>query len=174
MKGLPNCLVWHNKPPQEEVPSTSRFVSTWAQICTNSVEILFNAPLCAYPSRPSCPPRPILFLLISAIILSIATIIDTGFNVFDLKSRDFGGFNAGFNVFNVEIDNEFNLENSGLINNEYGSLWPQTQTPHSTAPPNDTVFYFNPTGAGLREFNVYGEWTYSHNQKIQTSHTTCI
>ena len=141
MKGLPNCLVWHNKPPQEEVPATSRYVSTWAQICPNSVEILFNcqnAPLCAYPSRPSCPPRTILFLLISAIVLSIATIIDA---VFELESRNFGDFNAGFNVFN--------LENSGPLSS-------QTQTPHSTAPPNDTVFYFNPTGAGLREFNVYG------------------
>ena len=74
MKGLPNCLVWCDKPAQEEVAVHQRFVSTWSQIWPNSVEISLNcsnstAPLCA-----SSQPRPhstIFILCISAIVLAI-------------------------------------------------------------------------------------------------------
>ena len=131
--------------------TSKRFVSTWPHIWSKSVEIFFNchnasAPLCACsPPRPSCPPRPILILLFSVIVLAIATIIDA---VFELESRDFCDFNAGFNVFNNEINNECELENSG-------PSWPQTLT-HPTAPPNDTLFNFNSIGAGLHEFNDIG------------------
>ena len=92
------------------------------------------------PNAPLCACSPILFLLISAIVLPIATIIDA---VFALKSRGFAGVEDYFNVFN----NEFNLEKSDLINNEYGPLWPQTQTHTQTG---------HPSGAGLREFNDLG------------------
>ena len=118
---------------------SKRFVSTWPHIWSKSVEIFFNCHNASRPSHmyhPSRPRRPILFLLISAIVLAIATIINA---VFELKSRDFGCFN--------EINSEYELEKSGLTNDP---LWPQTQTQTQAI---DTAFDFNSTGAGLREFN---------------------
>ena len=105
----------------------------------------------SHSHHPSRPPRPILFLLFPAIVLAIATTTD---GVFGLKSRDFGDFNAGFNVFNNEINNEFELENSGLSNDEYGPLCHHTSD--ITSPPNDTGFNLCPTGVGLREFHDLG------------------
>ena len=101
----------------------------------------------SHSHHPSRPPRPILFLLISAIVLAIATIIGA---VFELKSRDFAGFNDYFNVFN----NEYELENSDLSNDEYGSLCHHTSD--ITSPPNNTGFNLCPTGVGLREVHDLG------------------
>ena len=123
---------------------TQRFVSTWPHIWSNNVEIFFNhqnAPLCA------CPSRPLLILLFAAIVLAIATIFGAGFG---LIPRGF----AGFNVENNSFNNECELEKSGLINKEYGSLCHNTND--LTMRPNDTVFYFGPNGAGLCECNLYG------------------
>ena len=92
-------------------------------------------------------PRPILFLLISAIVLPIATIFAA---VFEFKSRDF----AGFNVFDNVLNSEFNLEKSGLIDNEYdfSAVLPATT--------NDTIgvpgLVLNETRSGLGEFNDLG------------------
>ena len=64
------------------------------------------APLCA-----PRPPRPIIILLIAAIVLAIATVFG---NVIGLKICEFGDFN---NVFNG-LNNEGELERSGLNNIE--------------------------------------------------------
>ena len=127
--------------------ATQRFVSTWPQIWSKSVEISD----CDNACRPSRPPHPTLILLFSAIVLAIATIIDV---VFELKSRGFGDFNAGFNVFNNEINNECELGKRGLSIDEYASLCHHTSD--IASPPNDTVFNFGPTGVGLREIVVNG------------------
>ena len=67
--------------------------------------------------------------------------------------REFG-FNVENNIFNNEINNECELEKSGLINGyDNGPLWPQTQTQTQTSHPsalNDTVFYFNLFRTGIR------------------------
>ena len=142
MKGLPNRLVWCDKPPQE-VAATQRFVSTWPQIWFTSVEIFIDcskasAPLCASHPRP-----PILILLFPAIVLSIATIFG------DI----FGGFNNDFNVF----VNEFEWEKSGLSGSLSSPQIPHTQTQQHPATPeitsNDTTC---PTCVGLRDFNING------------------
>ena len=101
-------------------------------------------------------PIPILLLRILAIGLTIATTFGCSFGSI---SRGFGSFNVKNNIFSSEINNECELEKSGLINGyDNGPLLPQTrtQTAHPSAPPNDTVFNLNLIGAGLREFNVYG------------------
>ena len=103
-------------------------------LCHNASAALTTSP------DSSLFPMPIFILSFTAIVLPIATI--------------FGDFNTGINVVNGEINNEFK-EKSGLIN---GTLLPQTQTQtsHPTAVANDTVFDFNPIGAGLREFVING------------------
>ena len=76
-----------------------RFVSTWPQIWSKSVEISVDcenasAPLLASPPRA---PEMRFILCILAIVLSIATIFDA---VFGLKSREFGFVDNVFNGFN--------------------------------------------------------------------------
>ena len=146
-------LIAHRSSQQ----ATQRFVSTRAQIWSNSVESNFfffdcqNAPLCASPPFRPFRPRPILILLFSAIVLAIATIFG---DIFGLIPRGF----AGVNVENNILNNECELAKSGLNNNDDcdngSSCHNQSEL---TPPPNDTAFCFNPIGAGLCEFNVYGD-----------------
>ena len=67
---------------------------------------------CNSHSHSPRPHRIIYILLRLAIVLSIATMLNA---VFDLESCEFDDFNNYFNVLN----NDFELEKSGLNNNEY-------------------------------------------------------
>ena len=131
-----------------------RFVSSWAQICSNSEEISVNRPIefiSLITPLPTGQPRFILAIL--AIGLVIATIFK---RVFGLESRDFGGFN---NVFNVFV-NENKWEKSSLRNNECYFC------DVLSSPLNDTIdvavdtaaiaFNLCPIGVGLAEFAVDG------------------
>ena len=62
--------------------------------------------------------------------------------VFEFKSRDFDGFNVGFNILNNE------LKKSGLNNNEYGGL--------HAAPEIDTNDKICPIGVELHDFDNVG------------------
>ena len=118
----------------KELNHHQRFVSTWPQIWSKSVEISVdssnvNAPLCASSQ--------IFILLFPAIVVVIATIFS---DIFD-------GFN---NVFNV-LNNEFEWKKSGLSNNEYDVCGVLSSTNNTM---DTLVFNYGPTGVGLRVFNI--------------------
>ena len=130
-----------------------RFVSTWAQICSKSVEISIDFPNESAPLCAPCSSHPILFLLFSAIVSAIASIFAA---VFPLKPGDFNGFNDYFNVF----DNGFEWAKSGLSNNEYGVcdilLSPVFNTIGAAADTTATAFNLCPTPVGLEKFGDLG------------------
>ena len=74
----------------------------------NHINIHIHIHISDSHSHPQHSHQTIFMLCISAIVLAIATIIDA---VFELESRDFGGINADFNIFNNEINNEFKIMN---------------------------------------------------------------
>ena len=124
-----------------------RFVSTWAQICSKSVEIsvIFpneSAPLCASRSF-----RTILFLVFSAIVLAIASIFAA---LLQLRPGDFNGFNDYFNGFE--------WAKSGLSDNEYGfdcgTLASHTfDTMHTIGATHTQSVNFDQTSVRLVKFN---------------------
>ena len=136
--------------------SRQRFVSTWPQIWSQSVEISIN---CSNPSAPLfafCPHHPIFILSFAIFILLIATIIT---RVFDLEPCDFG-FNAENNVLNNEINNEINneyeSEKSGLTNNDSYVVDVLSSTLNDTIRAAVTVapgFDLYPTGGGPGQTN---------------------
>ena len=130
-----------NKSCQQQTSETEKSPSR-----TEGAPMAFKMTIQHKDSHSHSPsPQTIFILFISAVGLAIATVFEC---VFDLKSREFGGFKNNFNVLN----NEFKLEKSGLNNDcNNGSLCSDT-----TSPPNNTVFNFESIRAGLFEFNVCG------------------
>ena len=120
--------------------SRQRFVSTRPQIWLQSVEISIN---CSNPSVPLCafrPPRSIFVVSFPIFIPLIATIIGC---VFDLESRDFGGFDVDNNVLNNEA-NSNRIRKNGLRNNDCYFC------DVLSSPVNDTIGADTcPTGVGL-------------------------
>ena len=113
-------------------------------------------------------PRPheiIYILLFLAIVLSIATMLSAGF---DLESCKVDDFNNDFNVLN----NDFELEKSGLNNNEYDLCdvlpSPVFDTFCAAAHIPPAVFEFNGTRTGLREF---GDLEYDFNAVLSATRT---
>ena len=142
MKGLPNCLVCCHKPP-EEVAAKQRFVSTWSQIWPKSVEISVNYSISSAPSNTPPSTRQPRFI---SFILSIGLAIETIFQrVFDLDSRNFGGFN---NVLNA-LNNEYTLELECDLRDVLSSQTSHTIDAADTA---TTSFNFGRAGVGLPEF----------------------
>ena len=129
-----------------------RFVSTWAQICSKSVEISVNRPVASTPPLITLPPRqPRFILAILAIVLSIATIFG---DLFESESRDVGGFNDCFNVLN----NDFKLELECDLRDVLPSPIFNTigATAHISAPVIDSNYQLGPTGVGLHDFDING------------------
>ena len=114
------------------------------------------------------PPRPhqiIFILLFLAIILSIATMLS---DVFNLESCEFDDFNNDFNVLN----NDFELEKSGLNNNEYDLCdvlpSPVFDTIGAAAYTPPAVFEFIETRTVLFEF---GDLEYDFNAVLSATTT---
>ena len=127
-----------------------RFVSTWPQIWSKSVEISIDcenagAPLIAPPPRS---PQTRLILSFPAILLAISAIFELVGCAFELESSDF----AGFNVQNNKLINECELEKSGLSNNEYDG--PHTHTTHTAALVIGSHDKIWPTGVVLRDLDI--------------------
>ena len=112
-----------------------RFVSTWPQIWSNSVEISANCTITT---------QFILFIL--AIGLAIATIFG---QVFELKSGESGDFNEYFNVLN----NDFKLDVECDFCDVLSSVTNTSNEISTTADTPASGFNFCPTGVGLAKFD---------------------
>ena len=149
-----------------------RFVSTWAQICSKSVEISVEcAPLCAplclpRPPPPPRTPRPLLFLL-------LLTLIGIGIGV---VLAAFGFLNDENNFLNNECELECagalspNTINTTIIfcptgggvglKNEFGNAARgagAAQTITTTVAAPNEPFYSGPSGGGLGLNNEFGK-----------------
>ena len=116
-----------------------RFVSTWPQIWSKSVEIFVDcssAPLMTPPrSRQTT-----FILLIPPIVLAIGTIFGAAFQ---FKSRDFGGFYDDFNVFDIDFGLDLKSDECDVFNNDFNDC-------DVSSTINDT------SGAGyIQLFNLY-------------------
>ena len=158
MKVESEKMKWPLIMDRSSQKTKQRFVSTWPQIWSKSVEISID---CLDASAPLITPSPLrspqtrLILLFPVIVLVISGIFG---RVFALESRDFAGFNIQNNVLNNEIKNECESEKSGLSNNEYHETHTRTHThtAHTAAPAIDTHDKICPTGVGLRDFDIIG------------------
>ena len=118
----------------------------------------FNSNCNSHSHSPPLPHQIVFILLFLAIVLSIATMLSA---VFDLESCEFDDFN-----------NDFELEKSGLNNNEY-DLCDVLPSPvfiaiGVTAYTPPAVFEFNEARTGLREF---GDLEYDFNGVLSATAT---
>ena len=123
-----------------------RFVSTWPQIWSKSVEIFVicsnaSAPIIVAPPQAS---QTTFILFILAIELAIATIFGQA------ESGESSGFNEYFNVLN----NDFELEPECDFCDVLSS--PAIDTINATADTRATGFNLHTTGVGLAKFDNLG------------------
>ena len=142
-----------------------RFVSTWPQIWSNSVEISIDcqnasAPLItsrqhSHSHSHSRPHDTIFILLILAIGLSVASIVG---GIFDLKSRNFGVLNGDFNVFDIDFKVELKSCEWDVFNAYFNDYDVSSSTAIDTngisPPPHRPAINSSPTGVGLSQTSV--------------------
>ena len=142
VKGLRNCLVWCDKHLQAVAATQGEksLLKPGGEPMPHSNSHSHSAPR-AYPTP--------FVLFILAIVLTIATIFT---EIFDLYSREFCGFNDVFN----DLDDDFELEKSGLNHTEYDLCEvlssPLFDTVDAAAYTSAPVFNLRPKVVGLTGF----------------------
>ena len=125
-------------------PATKqRFVSTWPQIWSKSVEISFQNACARSRTSPSRPHQTTFILIITASILAIASRFDA---VLGIGSREFGDLKHCFHVLN----NDFKLKLECDFDCDVSSSHAR-DTPDTIGVTHSPLYNFDSTGVLLAE-----------------------